>query len=213
MLRIVLTLITACFLLPATALGQTAAAAATPLSDKASADGLTAMDASRAPLFFGEAYRVGPGDVLSIVVWRDEALTRTLPVLPDGMLAFPLIGEIQAGGKTVADLTREMSARLTPFVPEPELSIAVQQVNSMMVYVIGRVNGPGRLALNGHLTALQALAMAGGPNPFAERNRIKIIREEPDQTLIFDFPYDDIIQGEHLEKNILLRRGDVIVVP
>ena len=158
-------------------------------------------------------YRIGPGDILSISVWKDEALTRQLPVLPDGTLHFPLVGKLRVGGKTTDEFKTELETRITRYVPDPVLSVSVTQVNSMVFYVIGRVNAPGRQMLNANVTALQALAMAGGPNAFAKRNKIKIIREEEGQTLIFGFPYDDIAKGERLEDNILLKRGDVMVVP
>jgi polysaccharide export outer membrane protein len=170
-------------------------------------------DTAAASALSPDAYRLGPGDVLLISVWKDEELTRSLPVLPDGTLSFPLIGELNAGGRTLGDLKAEIIERITPFVPDPVLTLSVQQVNSMLVYVIGRVNAPGRLVLNSRLTALQALAMAGGPNAFAKRNKIKIIRKQDGRTDIFDFPYEDIIKGERLENDIELRRGDVIVVP
>ena len=159
------------------------------------------------------AYRIGPGDILDISVWKDEALTKLMPVLPDGTISFPLVGKLTAGGRTLEDFQAELEERISRYVPDPVLSVSIHQVNSMMVYVIGRVNTPGRVMLNTNITALQALAMAGGPNPFAKRNAIKIFRKEPDRTLIFDFPYEDISQGEHLESNIEMQRGDVMVVP
>jgi polysaccharide biosynthesis/export protein len=158
-------------------------------------------------------YRIGPGDILDISVWKDEALTKLVPVLPDGTISFPLVGKLTAGGRTLDDFKADLEARIQRYVPEPVISVSIQQVNSMMVYVIGRVNSPGRVVLNNNVTALQALAMAGGPNPFAKRNKIKIFREEADRTLIFDFPYDDISQGEQLAFNIEMKRGDVMVVP
>jgi polysaccharide export outer membrane protein len=159
------------------------------------------------------AYRIGSGDILDISVWKDEALTKRIPVLPDGTISFPLVGKVTAGGRTLEEFKDDLEKRIARYVPEPVLSVSVQQVNSMTIYVIGRVNTPGRIMLNNNVTALQALAMAGGPNPFAKRNSIKIFREEPDRTLIFEFPYDDISQGEHLEYNIGMKRGDVMVVP
>ena len=158
-------------------------------------------------------YRIGPGDILNISVWKDEALTQQLPVLPDGTLHFPLVGKLQAGGKTSEEFQTALQARITRYVPDPILSVSVAQVNSMVFYVIGRVNAPGRQVLNANVTALQALAMAGGPNPFAKRNKIKIFRKANGSTVIFDFPYGDIAKGERLEHNILLKRGDVMVVP
>ena len=158
-------------------------------------------------------YRIGPGDVLNIAVWKDEALSQELPVLPDGTLHFPLVGKLTAGGKSLDEFRLELKNKIARYVPDPVLSVSLTQINSMMVYVVGRVNTPGRFVINTHVNALQALAMAGGPNPFAKRNQIKIIREENEKTLIFDFPYDDITKGKRLEYNILLKRGDVMVVP
>ena len=122
-------------------------------------------------------YVIGPGDLLNISVWKDESLTRQVVVLPDGKIAFPLIGQLPAAGRTVSELTKDMEQKLERFVPGVTLSVVVQQVNSLMVYVIGRVNNPGRFVLNSDINVLQALAMAGGLNPFAKRGDIRIFRE------------------------------------
>ena len=159
------------------------------------------------------AYIVGPGDVLDISVWKDEALTRSVAVLPDGKIYFPLIGEVQAGGRNVLELKKDIEKRFSSYVPELILHLDVRQVNSMLIYVIGRVNNPGRLTLNANINILQALAAAGGLNPFAARSKIKIFRQEGPETKTFKFDYDDVSNGSHLEQNIILKRGDVIVVP
>ncbi len=158
-------------------------------------------------------YVIGPGDVLDISVWKDETLTRSVVVLPDGKISFPLIGEVMASGKTVAKLKKEIEEKLTPFVPEVTLSLEVKQVNSMVIYVIGRVNNPGRFPINVNVNVLQALSIAGGLTPFAKREKIKIFREEGGRTEIIKFQYDRVIEGTHLEQNIMLKRGDVVVVP
>jgi polysaccharide export outer membrane protein len=158
-------------------------------------------------------YILGPGDQLDISVWKDEAMTRVVTVLPDGKIYFPLIGEVSAGGKTLAQLKKEMEKRISPYVPDVILHVDVRQVNSMLVYVIGRVNNPGRLVLNANISVLQALAIAGGPNPFARKSKIKIFRSEGENTKVFEFDYDDVAAGKHLEQNIILRRGDMIIVP
>lgn len=158
-------------------------------------------------------YVIGPGDLLLISAWKDEALTRQVVVLPDGRIAFPLIGQFMAAGRTVAQLSQEIEQRLQRFVPDVTLSVVVQQVNSMVVYVIGRVNSPGRFALNADVNVLQALAMAGGLNPFAKRGDIKIFRETGGETKIFTFDYDAVSGGQDVKQNIRLQRADVIVVP
>jgi len=158
-------------------------------------------------------YLIGPGDVLDISVWKDETLTRSVVVLPDGKISFPLIGEVLASGKTVAQLKKEIAEKLSAFVPDVTLLFEVKQVNSMLIYVIGRVNNPGRFLLNVNVDVLQALSMGGGLTPFAKRDKIKIFRREGDKTHIFKFQYDDVVEGKNLEQNITLKRGDVVVVP
>lgn len=165
------------------------------------------------PVIPTDEYIIGPGDILDISVWKDEALTKLVTVLPDGKISFPLIGQIEAGGKTVAQLREVLERKLTRFVPDLSLSIVVSQVNSMMVYVIGRVNNPGRFVLNTNVNVLQVLSIAGGLNPFAKRSKIKILRGAKGQTQIIFFDYDDVIKGENLQQNIPLKRGDVVVVP
>jgi len=169
--------------------------------------------ADQPPITTTQDYIIGPGDVLDISVWNNEALTKAVTVLPDGKIHFPLIGEIVVGGKTLVDLEKELKTKIHPFVPDPELSVMVQQVNSMLIYMIGKVNRPGRFALNTNINVLQALTMAGGLNAFAKRNKIKIFREEKDKTVILPFEYDEVTEGKNLEQNVELRRGDIVVVP
>lgn len=159
------------------------------------------------------AYVIGDGDVLEISVWKDQALSKVVAVLPDGRISFPLLGEIMASGKTVAQLTEELSTKISAYVSDPSLSVGVQQVNSMAIYVIGKVNKSGRFPLTTDINVLQALSMAGGVTPFAKRNQIRILREEWGQTQTFYFHYDDVSEGDDLKKNIVLKRGDVVVVP
>jgi len=166
-----------------------------------------------ATLDFGADYLLGPGDVIDVGVWKDETLSKSLTVLPDGKISFPLIGEIKAAGRTVPQLKKEIEQKIVRFAPDPIVSIEVRQVNSMLIYVIGRVNAPGRFSLNTNVNVLQALTMAGGVNPFAKRDKIKIFRQEGGKTTIFRFKYDDVVEGSELQQNIMLQRGDVVVVP
>jgi polysaccharide export outer membrane protein len=161
----------------------------------------------------GGNYVIGPGDVLDISVWDNTALAKTVVVLPDGNISFPLIGEVRAGGKTVAQLKQEMEQRLSRYVTDMVLTVEVKQCNSMIVYVIGRVNNPGRFAFNSRINVLQALAMAGGLNPFAVKDDIKIFRYEGQKTEIFPFRYGEVAGGKHLDENIWLKQGDLILVP
>ncbi len=158
-------------------------------------------------------YIIGQGDVLVISIWKDESLTREVVVLPDGTITFPLIGSVTAEGKTVSKLKKDIEEKIKRFVPDPVLFVSVRSANSMYVYVIGRVNSPGRFVLNSNVNVLQALAMAGGLTPFADKNAIKIIRTDSGKSSIMQFRYNDVIKGRSIEQNIILKRGDVVVIP
>ena len=157
-------------------------------------------------------YVIGSGDQLGISVWRDEHLTKTVVVLPDGKISFPLVGELVAGGKTVAQLKEELQGKLTRFVSDAVLSVEVKQAGSMNVYILGRVNNPGRQSMTASTNVLQALAMAGGLNPFA-KGEVKVFRRQEGRTTVFSFDYDEVAQGRHLETNVELKRGDVVIAP
>ena len=160
-----------------------------------------------------QGYQIGTGDVLDISVWKDVALSKQVTVLPDGTIHFPLVGEIKALGMTVTELKQTLEEKIERYVPDPVLSVGVLQVNSMLIYVIGKVNKPGRFVLNSNINVLQALAMAGGLNPFAKEKDVRIFRENNGGTDQFKFNYDEVREGEKLDQNITLRRGDIIVVP
>jgi len=158
-------------------------------------------------------YRIGPGDVLEIAVWKNPDLTRVVTVLPDGNISFPLIDQITAADKTLEQLSTELRSRLDPFVPDVDLSIIIAQVNSQVVYVIGKVRNPGRIAMNTPLNVMQALATAGGLSTYANGKDIRIFRTINASETFFPFDYNQAAKGTNPDQNILLRRGDVIVVP
>lgn len=161
----------------------------------------------------GQSYVLGAEDVLAISVWKDEHLTREVVVRPDGSVSFPLVGDVQAAGRTVEELRTELVKRLTKFIPTPQVSVAVSKVLSYRIYVLGRVNKPGEFMV-GHTTdILQALSMAGGLTPFAEENNIRVIRRVNGEQQVFPFRYGDAKKGRDLGNNIVLQRGDVVMVP
>jgi polysaccharide export outer membrane protein len=133
-------------------------------------------------------------------------------VLPDGTFSFPLVGRFPAAGKPVEELSAAVEEKLTRYIPEPDLSVIVQQVNSQVIYVIGKVNRPGHIPLNRNVDVLQALAMAGGLNVFANEKDIRIFRKTEDRTMVIPFNYKAVTEENRLEENIFLQRGDVIVV-
>ena len=186
-----------------------------PLSTTPSLSELTASDATLPSVMAPdeEGYIIGPGDVLDISVWKDEALTRSCVVRPDGFISFPLVGDVRAAGRTASQLKAEMEGRLARYVPGVTLSLEIKQINSMIIYVIGKVNNPGRFILNVDVNVLQALAIAGGLNTYAKRNKTRIFRHGSNETTIYPFEYDEVVEGKRLEQNIYLRRGDTVVIP
>lgn len=160
-----------------------------------------------------DGYKIGAGDVLSISVWKNVDLTRVVQVLPDGRISFPLLGQIMVEDMTVAQLTSILVEKISRFSPEPHISVEVQQVNSQVVYVLGRVHRPGHFVLNRDINVLQALAMAGGLTPFAKRGEVKVFRTEKAKTVVYPFDYDAAINNNALVQNIRLKRGDIIVAP
>jgi len=158
-------------------------------------------------------YRLGAEDVMLISVWKDEQLTREVVVRPDGMFSFPLVGDIQAEDRTVEDIRIDLVKRLIKYIPNPNVSVAVMKVLSYKIYVVGRVNKPGEFLIGHYTDVLQALSLAGGLTPFAAENDIKVIRRAKGQQQVFPVRYGDLRKGQDLEQNILLQRGDTVMVP
>lgn len=159
------------------------------------------------------AYKVGPGDVLTISVWKEEGLQQEVLILPDGGMSFPLAGNVQAGGKTVTELQKIIVKKITRYIPDPVVTIAVRKVQNNKIFVIGKVNRPGEFVATHYVDVMQALAMAGGLNAFASSNNIKILRRVDAGVRSMSFEYDDVANGQELQQNIILKSGDVVVVP
>lgn len=157
-------------------------------------------------------YRIVPGDVLEISVWREDGLNNKVLVRADGGISYPLIGSATAGGLTVDQLRGELKNRLAEFLTDPEVSVAVVNSNQR-VYVVGKVNKPGDFPMSSRITVMQALALAGGLSPFADRDDIGVLRRDGSGTIRLPFDYDSVEDGEDLQQNILLENGDVVVVP
>ena len=158
-------------------------------------------------------YQVGAGDLLEISVWKDETLTQKVLVRPDGGISFPLVGSMQAAGKTATQLQQEITNKLEKYIPDAVVSVALLKVDSNMVYVIGKVNKPGNYVAGTYIDVMQALSMAGGLTPFAAEGDIKVLRRENGSEVALPFQYSKVKKGEKLEQNILLKGGDVVVVP
>jgi polysaccharide biosynthesis/export protein len=158
-------------------------------------------------------YRIGPADVLDIAVWNNTALSRTVPVRPDGKISLPLLNDVQAAGLTPMQLRDALAEKLVAYVPTPEVSVIVREVQSFRVSVIGEVRKPDRYDLRGRATVLDALAMAGGFAEFAARTRIVILRHNGTTVKRIPFNYNAIISANGERANFFLEPGDIILVP
>jgi len=160
-----------------------------------------------------ERYIIGPEDVLYIHVWKEEALSRTVPVRMDGFISLPLINEVKAAGLTPLQLREELTKRFKDFIETPTVSVIVMEANSFKVYVSGQVRNPGVYRLRSEMTLLQIIPMVGGFTEWANQKKILIIRKEGGKEKRFIVNYKKLINGEDLESNITLKAGDTIVVP
>ncbi len=158
-------------------------------------------------------YQLSPEDVLEISVWKEEGLSKEVLVRPDGGISFPLAGDMQAAGKTAQQIQLEITRRLTKFIAQPVVSVTVLKVVGNKIYVIGRVNKPGEYVVGRYVNVLQALSMAGGLTVFAAENDIKVLRKGDGWDMVFPFHYSEVRKGQNLEQNIILKGGDVVVVP
>jgi polysaccharide export outer membrane protein len=158
-------------------------------------------------------YEVQPSDILQVSVWREPELTQQVVVRPDGGFSFPLVGEVNAVGKTVEELRRELAEQLAGLIPDVVVTVSVLEIRGNKIYVIGQVNQPGEFIVNPRVDVMQALSLAGGTTAFASPGNIFVLRRDNAQQRRLPFNFDAVLRGRDLEQNILLRSGDVVVVP
>lgn len=166
-----------------------------------------------------DGYRINGGDLLHISVYGEQNLNQDVPVQPDGGIAFPLVGNMNARGMTLKELQGKIANNLResqyfPNLTDNEVTVSMVKATGNSVSVVGQVKQPGTFAYDTQLDVMQALSLAGGLTPFASKSKIKVLRRDPAgvQTAIL-FDYSEVEDGQHLDKNILLRGGDVVVVP
>lgn len=124
-----------------------------------------------------QEYRLGPGDVLDIRVWKEPDLSRAAVIRPDGNISIPMIGEVEAGGKTTEELKQAIIGKLRLYILRPGVDVIVKEINSTTIYVLGKVQKPSAYLVRGNATLLDAIAMAGGLRDDAKGNRVVIIRK------------------------------------
>lgn len=160
-------------------------------------------------------YKINAGDVLEIFVWNEETLSREVVVRPDGFISLPLAGEFRAGGQTPDQVSTAITTALKEYLnDQPVVTISLRAMSGNIVYVLGKVNRAGAFPVATRIDVAQALAWAGGLNTFADENDIQVLRRNADGSQqAMKFHYGQVKNGKKLESNILLKSGDVVIVP
>jgi polysaccharide export outer membrane protein len=161
-----------------------------------------------------DSFVIGNDDVLAINVWKEPDVSRSIPVRSDGKISLPLVGEVQASGRTPLKLEQEIAARLKNYIAEPEVTVIVQQINSQKFNILGMVSKPGSYVISNSATVLDAIALAGGFRDFAKQKSIYVLRQNADGTQTRQpFNYKEVVKGRNPAQNIKLQPRDTIVVP
>lgn len=160
-------------------------------------------------------YVIGPEDVIEVSVWKNNDLSKTVTVRPDGQISLPLIGDVKASGLTPTALKDAIANKLKEYKETPIVSVIVQEINSYNIFVMGEVAHPGKYRLKSNTTLLQALSLAGGFTPYASRNKILLMRKDPRTLAVTEIrvKYDTILSGDDPQRDVLLKPDDTIVVP
>ncbi len=164
----------------------------------------------------GEAmpvYRLNPGDVVRISVWREEELLREARIQPDGTVSYPLVGSVPAADRTPGEVAEAITERLEEFIPDAVVTVELLDAQGYRVYIIGEVGRPGEYQLSTPITMMQALSIAGGLTPFAGTSGIRILRSEREGQAVIAFDYDAVAEDGEMDKNIFLKAGDTVIVP
>lgn len=161
-----------------------------------------------------DEFVIGVGDILAINVWKEQEISRVVPVRSDGRISLPLIGEVIASGRTPRQLEAELSKRLKDYVADPEVTVVVQEIRSQKFNVLGMVAHPGSFVLTKPMTVVDAIATAGGFRDFAKQKDIYVLRRDANgKEARLPFNYKDVIKGFHSEQNVELQINDTVVVP
>jgi polysaccharide export outer membrane protein len=160
------------------------------------------------------SYQLRHGDVLTVSVWKEEALRMEVRVLPDGSITFPLAGRVEVAGLTTPQAEERIASKIRKFIPEAAVTVAVTGIEGSRVYVLGKVIQPGPVTLmSPSTTVLQVISQARGLDRFANGNAIQVLRQTSAGTTVLPVRYDDLIRGNSLETNVVLQPGDTILVP
>jgi polysaccharide export outer membrane protein len=158
-------------------------------------------------------YIIQPNDVLQIYVYKEPTLSGKVTVLPDGRISIPLVQDMKAAGLNPAQLKAKLEAALKEYLDIPNVTVSVDAIQSYKIYVTGKVAKGGVITLEKPITVLQALSIAGGLAEFANPSEIVVVRNSGEESTLFKINYPELIKGKNFSQNILLRSGDVLVVP
>ncbi len=158
-------------------------------------------------------YQIGLGDIIEVQVWKEPELSRTQPVRIDGRISLPLIGDIEAVGRTTSELANYLEIQFSKIVTEPAVSVMLTESRSWKYYVVGQITDPGEFTIDYPITILQAIARSGGFLEWAKTSKISIIRRKEGNEIILTFDYEALVKGNNLGQNILISPGDTIIVP
>src|SRR5450631_1396554 len=190
--------------------GNPAPASAAPPAQTAAPDTVS----KSAPGVRPDSYVIGAEDVITVYVWKEPDMSKTVPVRPDGMISLPLIGEIKAAGNTPVQLQDVLAEAMKKMISDPQVTVVVEKIGSLNFNIVGEVNHPGYFPLTRRMTVLDAIAMAGGFRDFAKSKKIYVLRTAANgaqQRLPFN--YKEVIKGKNQQQNIELQPRDTIVVP
>lgn len=161
----------------------------------------------------GPLYTIQPNDVLQIFVWKEPNLSGKVLVRPDGRISFPLIQDMQAAGLNPGQLKQRIEQGLKEYVDIPNVTVIVEAIQSYRVFVTGKVAKSGAIQNEKPISVLQALSLAGGFTDFANTAEIVVIRNAGEESTLYRFNYPEVIKGKNFSQNMLLKSGDVVLVP
>jgi polysaccharide export outer membrane protein len=183
-------------------------------ASRAAVETLGTPTASAHGFTVSHTYKIGNDDVLAVSVWHEPSLSVTVPVRPDGKISLPLVGEIQASGRTSLELQNELTSSLEKYIRQPTVTVIVSEIRSQRINVVGEVGRPGAFPLLESMGVVDAIAQAGGLKEFAKRKQIYVLRPTGDgRNTRLSAHYDQVLRGKQNAKDILLQAHDTVVVP
>jgi polysaccharide export outer membrane protein len=159
-------------------------------------------------------YRIGPGDVMKINVWKHDEVSQQVTVRPDGAFSLPLVGDVAATGRSAQEIAADVQSRLAKYYQDnPPVTVQVTDVKSYKIYVVGEVTKPGEFSPTHQVTVLMGLSLAGGFTRFASPDRIVIVRKDARGVRRIPFDYSAVVEKGDLQQDITLQLGDTVIVP